>query len=129
MPWPPPSTWPRFSTIDSHTAGEPFRVVTGGVPQIPGATMVAKRRWASEHLDGLRRALGGAPRGHADMYGCFLTEAATPGADFGVLFMHNEGFSTMCGHGIIALVTVLLKTGALPARGQHTPVNLDTPAG
>ena len=69
------------------------------------------------------------PRGHRDMYGCVVTPAVTPEADLGVLFMHNEGYSTMCGHGVIALVTTLLKTGALPVLGQHTPVNLDTPAG
>jgi trans-L-3-hydroxyproline dehydratase len=69
------------------------------------------------------------PRGHRDMYGAVLTENVTPDADLGVLFMHNEGYSTMCGHGIIALVTTLLETGALAAKGQQTAVNLDTPAG
>src|SRR5437899_9832099 len=64
-----------------------------------------------------------------DMYGCAITEPVSPQADLGVLFMHNEGYSTMCGHGIIALVTVLLETGAFPAKGQLTPINLDTPAG
>jgi trans-L-3-hydroxyproline dehydratase len=63
------------------------------------------------------------------MYGCVITEPVSPEADVGVLFMHNEGYSTMCGHGIIALVTALLETGAFPAQGQLTPVNLDTPAG
>ncbi|MEO8452945.1 MAG: proline racemase family protein [Gemmatimonadota bacterium] len=115
--------------MDSHTAGEPFRVVTGGVPPIPGASMVAKRRWATEHLDGLRRSLMWEPRGHADMYGCFLTEAVTPGADFGVLFMHNDGFSTMCGHGIIAMATVAVTTGMIPAADPETRMTIDTPAG
>jgi len=63
------------------------------------------------------------------MYGCVITEPVSPEADVGVLFMHNEGYSTMCGHGIIALVTALLETGTFPARGRQTPVNLDTPAG
>lgn len=63
------------------------------------------------------------------MYGCIVTPPVTLEADLGVLFMHNEGYSTMCGHGVIALVTTLLKTGTLTAQGQHTPVNLDTPAG
>src|SRR6185295_16720543 len=69
------------------------------------------------------------PRGHADMYGCFLTEAVTSGADFGVLFMHNEGFSTMCGHGIIAMATVAVTTGMIPAAAPETPMTIDTPAG
>src|SRR5260370_24383963 len=82
-----------------------------------------------EHLDHIRKALMWEPRGHRDMYGCALTKAVTPEADLGVLLMHNEGYSTMCGHGIIALVTALLETGAFPAKGRHTVVNLDTPAG
>src|SRR5437773_5069468 len=82
-----------------------------------------------QHYDHIRRALMWEPRGHRDMYGCVLTQPVTPEADLGVLFMHNEGYSTMCGHGVIALVTTLLQTGALAAKGQQTPVNLDTPAG
>jgi proline racemase len=82
-----------------------------------------------QHLDYIRKALMWEPRGHRDMYGAVLTQKVAPEADLGVLFLHNEGYSTMCGHGIIALVTALLETGALPAKGQQTPVNLDTPAG
>jgi trans-L-3-hydroxyproline dehydratase len=63
------------------------------------------------------------------MYGCVLTPPVSAGADFGVLFLHNEGYSTMCGHGVIALVTALVETGAFPSAGEQTPVNLDTPAG
>src|SRR5947209_14903262 len=118
-----------ISTIDAHAAGEPLRIVTGGLPPLPGDTMLEKRRYMSRHFDHIRRALMWEPRGHRDMYGAILTQRVTPEADLGVLFMHNEGYSTMCGHGIIALVTTLLETGALPEKGQHTPVNLDTPAG
>jgi trans-L-3-hydroxyproline dehydratase len=82
-----------------------------------------------EHLDHVRRALMWEPRGHYDMYGCVLTPPVTPTADLGVLFLHNEGYSTMCGHGVIALVMALVETGALQARGPETQVNLDTPAG
>src|SRR5438046_10749332 len=82
-----------------------------------------------DHFDHVRRALMCEPRGHADMYGAVLTPPVSPKADLGVLFMHNEGYSTMCGHGVIALVTVLLETGALEPRGPQTSVNLDTPAG
>ncbi len=118
-----------IQVVDSHTGGEPFRVVTGGVPAIPGATMVAKRAFAEQHLDGIRRTLMWEPRGHADMYGCFVTEPVSPGAAVGVLFMHNDGFSTMCGHGIIALATVLVETGMVPVSEPLTEIGIDSPAG
>src|SRR5919108_5418684 len=118
-----------ITTIDAHAAGEPLRIITGGIPPLPGKTILEKRRYMQHHLDYIRKALMWEPRGHRDMYGAVLTENVTPDADLGVLFMHNEGYSTMCGHGIIALVTTLLETGALAAKGQQTPVNLDTPAG
>ena len=118
-----------ITTIDAHAAGEPLRIITGGLPELQGDTILERRRHMQLHFDHIRRALMWEPRGHRDMYGCVLTQPVTPEADLGVLFMHNEGYSTMCGHGVIALVTTLLNTGALPAKGQHTPVNLDTPAG
>jgi trans-L-3-hydroxyproline dehydratase len=118
-----------LTTLDAHAAGEPLRIVTGGLPELPGATMLDRWRYMRDHLDHLRRALMHEPRGHADMYGCVLTPPVTPGADLGVLFLHNEGYSTMCGHGVIALVTALIETGAVPVRGPQTPVTLDTPAG
>lgn len=127
--WHPPAAWGGITVVDGHAAGEPLRVVTKGVSPIPGETMLAKRRYAREHLDDLRRLLVFEPRGHADMYACILTEPGTPDGDLGVLFLHNEGFSTMCGHGIIALATVLLETGAWPAHGPETALRLDTPAG
>ena len=110
--WRPPVGWRRVTTLDTHAAGEPLRIVTGGVDPIPGKTILEKRRYAREHLDGLRRSIVFEPRGHADMYGAITTEPVTPDGDLGVLFMHNEGWSTMCGHGIIALTTALLETGA-----------------
>ena len=118
-----------MTTIDAHAAGEPLRIIIGGLPLLPGDTMLEKRRYMQQHFDHIRRALMWEPRGHRDMYGAMLTQPVTLEADLGVLFMHNEGYSTMCGHGIIALVTTLLETGALAAKGQHTPINLDTPAG
>jgi trans-L-3-hydroxyproline dehydratase len=124
--WEPPKGWRRVSVIDAHAAGEPLRVITGGLDAIPGATIVAKRTYAREHLDGVRRGLMFEPRGHADMYGAIVTEPATPDADLGVLFMHNEGWSTMCGHGIIALTTVAIETGMLP---WNDVVLIDAPAG
>jgi trans-L-3-hydroxyproline dehydratase len=118
-----------INTIDAHAAGEPLRIITGGLPPLPGATILEKRRYLQTHLDAIRQALMWEPRGHRDMYGCVLTPPVTPEADLGVLFMHNEGYSTMCGHGVIALVTTLLKTGAIKAKGPQTAINLDTPAG
>lgn len=118
-----------LTALDAHAAGEPLRVIIGGLPPLEGDTMLARRRWMRDHLDHLRRALMHEPRGHRDMYGCVVTPPVSPEADLGVLFLHNEGYSTMCGHGVIALVTVLLETGALPVRGPETPVAIDTPAG
>ena len=124
--WRPPASWRRVGTIESHAAGEPLRVIVDGIDPIPGATILEKRRFAQEKLDGLRRALMFEPRGHADMYGAIPTAPVTPDGDLGVLFLHNEGWSTMCGHGVIALVTVALESGLLPTRSE---VRLDTPAG
>jgi proline racemase len=118
-----------IGTIDAHAGGEPLRIVTAGVPPLPGATMLERRAAMREHHDRLRRLLMWEPRGHADMYGCLLTPPVTPGAAFGVLFMHNEGYSTMCGHGIIALTTALLETGTLARTAPVTEVGYDTPAG
>jgi len=131
-------TWDTFrphkeatvlTTLDVHAAGEPLRIITSGLPEVKGSTILERRSYMLEHLDYIRRALMWEPRGHYNMYGCVITEPVSPEADLGVLFMHNEGYSTMCGHGIIALVTALLETGAFPAKGQFTPINLDTPAG
>ncbi len=118
-----------ITTVDAHAAGEPLRIITGGLPELPGATMFERRRYMLQHFDHIRRALMWEPRGHRDMYGCVLTRPVSSEADLGVLFMHNEGYSTMCGHGIIALVTTLLEMGTLALKGRQTPVNLDTPAG
>ena len=125
----PCAAWPRITTIDVHTAGEPLRVVTSGFPELSGDTILQKRRFARTHHDDLRRALMLEPRGHADMYGCIPVAPATEDGDIGVLFMHNEGFSTMCGHGIIGVVKVGLECGLIPATEGPNTVRIDTPAG
>ena len=125
----PPSDWIRITAIDAHTGGEPFRVIVDGFPELKGNTILEKRRFAKENYDHLRKALIWEPRGHADMYGCILTPPVTPGADFGILFIHNEGFSTMCGHGIIGIATVVLETGMLPLASPVTQIKIDSPAG
>jgi trans-L-3-hydroxyproline dehydratase len=127
--WNPPVDWLRITTIDAHTAGEPFRIITGGFPELPGDTILARRRYARENLDHLRTALMWEPRGHADMYGCIITPPVSREADIGILFMHNEGYSTMCGHGIIGIVKVALETGLLPVVEPETVVKIDAPAG
>jgi proline racemase len=127
--WTPPEGWLKITTVDAHTAGEPFRVITGGYPDLPGDTILARRRYARENLDPLRTALMWEPRGHADMYGCIVTPPVSPEADIGVLFMHNEGYSTMCGHGIIGITKVVLETGLLPMSAPETTIGIDTPAG
>ncbi len=127
--WTPPDEWLKITSVDAHTAGEPFRVITGGFPALPGDTILARRRYAREHLDHLRTALMWEPRGHADMYGCIVTPPVSPEADIGILFMHNEGYSTMCGHGIIGITTVALETGLLPMTAPETTVRIDAPAG
>jgi proline racemase len=119
----------KVETVDYHTAGEPFRIVTGGAEPLPGATMLEKRRAAGERLDGVRRLLVHEPRGHADMYGCFVTEPEDGGADLGVVFFHNAGYSTACGHGTIALVTWALDEGVVAAREPETRVVVDVPSG
>jgi len=129
MAFEPPEHWTRLLCIDAHTAGEPLRVITAGYPELPGDTMLAKRRYAREHYDRLRRALMLEPRGHADMYGCVLTAPVTRDGDVGVLFLHNEGYSTMCGHGIIGLVKVGIDCGLLRVDPSDGIVRIDTPAG
>ncbi len=117
------------STIDAHAGGEPLRIITSRLPPLRGDTILARRQEMVAHHDALRRMLLWEPRGHADMYGAVLTSPVTPGADFGVLFLTNEGYSTMCGHGIIALTAALLETGAMARSEPETIVTYDTPAG
>lgn len=116
-------------TIDAHTAGEPLRLIVDGFPRVEGRTMLERREWVRANCDHLRTALMLEPRGHADMYGALLTEPERPDSDAGVLFMHNEGYSTMCGHGIIAVVTMAIERGLIVPRGGSGVVVLDAPAG
>lgn len=118
-----------YTTVDTHAGGEPLRIVTGGVPRLPGATILAKRRWARENLDHVRRALLHEPRGHGDMYGAYVTEPVSAEADLGVVFMHNEGYSDMCGHGIVALATLAVAQGLVTRTVPETRVGIDSPAG
>jgi proline racemase len=118
-----------ITTVDYHTGGEPFRIVTGGVDSPVGATILDRRRDALERLDHVRRLLVFEPRGHADMYGCFVVPPNDGGADLGVVFFHNAGYSTACGHGTIALVTWALDEGVVPRHEGENHVVVDVPSG
>jgi len=119
----------HLRTIDAHTAGEPLRLIVEGFPAVQGTTMLERREWVRAECDHLRTALMLEPRGHADMYGAILTEPESPDSDAGVLFMHNEGYSTMCGHGIIAVATIALERGLILPRRGTDELFLDAPAG
>jgi trans-L-3-hydroxyproline dehydratase len=127
--WQPPPDWPAVTAVDAHAAGEPLRVILSGWPELLAKSMLERRRAAKERFDHLRTALMWEPRGHADMYGCLLMPPVSQGTHFSVLFMHNEGYSTMCGHGVIAVVTVVLETGLFPLTCPETELRIDTPAG
>jgi trans-L-3-hydroxyproline dehydratase len=118
-----------IETIEMHTGGEPVRIVTGGYPPIPGATILDKRRTARDRLDHLRKLLIFEPRGHYDMYGVIPVEPDLPEADMAVLFMHNEGYSTMCGHAVIALGRYAVDHGIVAPRVPFTDVNIQCPCG
>src|SRR5690625_949006 len=117
------------STIDLHVAGEPLGVITGGLPEINGDNQPERRKYCINHLDSLRKTLMNEPRGHHGMYGCIITPPVSKQADFGVLFLHNEGWSTMCGHGIIAVVTMLIETGQFEVKDNQRKFVIDSPAG
>ena len=92
-----------IETIEMHTGGEPLRIITSGYPEISGKTILEKRRYLKSHLDHFRQFLMFEPRGHFDQYGALLVRPDHPEAHIAVIFMHNEGYSTMCGHAIVAL--------------------------
>jgi proline racemase len=119
----------KLTVVDMHAGGEPLRIVTGGYPPIPSGTILEKRAWVRDNLDHLRKILIFEPRGHYDMYGALLVEPDLPGADLAVLFMHNEGYSTMCGHAIIALGRYAVDQGLVTALEPVTTVNIECPCG
>jgi len=121
--WRPPEHWTRVTTIEMHTGGEPLRVIVDGLPPIEGRTVLEKRRYFRDHYDHLRTGLMWEPRGHADMYGAVVTPSAD--ADFDVFFLHNEGYSTMCGHAIIALTKLVVETQLI----DKDKVTFNVPAG
>lgn len=121
--------WQVIKTTDMHTGGEPLRIITEGLPEIKGDGILQKRKYFADNFDHIRRSLMFEPRGHADMYGAVITAPQTEGADFGTFFMHNEGYSTMCGHAIIALTKYVLETGMIKKEGQDPELVIDAPPG
>ena len=129
-----PVNWRRVETIDMHTGGEPLRVVLSGFPDLEGQSVLDRRRFVKQHHDDFRMMLMNEPRGHADMYGCVLTPPNTitgdgDQADFGVIFMHNEGYSTMCGHAIIAISKLAVEMDWVPKIEGTTKLKIDAPCG
>jgi proline racemase len=118
-----------LSTVEMHTGGEPTRIIIEGWPAFTGRTLLDKRREAKERHDHLRRGLMLEPRGHDGMYGALLVEPDHPEADLAVLFMHNEGYSTMCGHATIALARWAVDSGRVPRQSPETIVRLQCPCG
>jgi len=125
--WQPPAHWPKITTIEMHTGGEPLRVYLSGLPVIEGETVLEKRAFFREHYDYIRTGTIWEPRGHADMYGAIITPSAD--ADLDVFFLHNEGYSTMCGHAIIALTKLVFETGMVQKEGTQPELTINVPAG
>ncbi len=115
--------------IDSHTMGEPTRVVVGGVPNIPGKTLPEKKAYLEENMDYLRRAIMHEPRGHNDMFGSILLQPVSDEADIGIIFMDGGGYLNMCGHGTIGASTIAIESGMVPKVEPYTELTLEAPAG
>jgi len=118
-----------FSTIDTHTGGEPTRTIIGGIPPIPGRSMADKMTYLKTHMDWIRTCLMYEPRGHNVMSGVVLTEPCSSEADFGVIFIETGGYLPMCGHDTIGVCTALVESGMVQAAEPETTIILDTPAG
>ncbi|MFS4492558.1 proline racemase family protein [Maribacter sp. 2308TA10-17] len=125
----PPKDWLQIKTIDMHTGGEPLRVIVSGFPELKGNSVLEYRRYCKENYDHLRTALMFEPRGHADMYGCILVPPNDEEGDFGILFLHNEGYSTMCGHAIIAIATLAVEMDWIEIREGDNELKIDAPCG
>lgn len=124
----------KITTVEMHTAGHAVRIITSGYPPIKGDTILQKRKYVKENLDHLRTMLMHEPRGHYDMYGALLVEPDEENADMAVLFLHNEGYSTMCGHAVIALGRYAIDSGIVNTdTGASTigeiPVFIQCPCG
>ena len=125
----PPPEWMEIHTIEAHTGGEPLRVILSGYPSIDASSILKMRKELLLKHDYLRRVLMWEPRGHSDMYGALLVKPELPTSDIGVIFMHNNGYSTGCGHAIIALTKIFIETKAVPIATPLTKIEIETPSG
>ena len=125
----PPQNWLQIKTIDMHTGGEPLRVIVDGFPELKGNSVLEYRRYSKEQYDYLRTSLLFEPRGHADMYGCILLPPNDDEGDFGIIFLHNEGYSTMCGHAIIAISTLAVEMNWIEVKEGDNELKIDAPCG
>ena len=125
----PPKNWSQIKTIDMHTGGEALRVIVDGFPELKGSSVLEYRRYCKKNHDDLRMALMFEPRGHADMYGCILLPPDDEDADFGIIFLHNDGYSTMCGHAIIAISTLAVNMKWINSQEGDNILKIDTPCG
>ncbi len=125
----PPNNWLAIRTIDMHTGGEPLRVILDGFPNLEGSSVLEYRNFIKNNYDHLRCALMHEPRGHADMYGCILTPPNDESGDFGIIFLHNEGYSTMCGHATIAIAKLAVEMGWVQKQFPETKILIDAPCG
>ena len=125
----PSKDWLQIKTIDMHTGGEPLRVIVDGFPELKGNSVLDYRRYCKDNYDYLRTALMFEPRGHADMYGCILVPPNDDEGDFGILFLHNEGYSTMCGHAIIAISTLAIEMKWIDVKEGDNIIKIDAPCG
>ena len=125
----PNKDWLKIKTIDMHTGGEPLRVIVDGFPKLKGNSVLEYRRYCKENFDHLRTALMFEPRGHADMYGCILLPPNDDEGDFGIIFLHNGGYSTMCGHAIIAISTLAIEMKWIDVKEGGNIIKIDAPCG
>lgn len=118
-----------IQTVESHTVGEPTRIVMGGLPKIPGKTMPEKMQYLETNMDYLRTTLMLEPRGHNDMFGAIYTDPISEEADIGIIFMDAGGYLNMCGHGSIGAATCAVELGIVKMVEPYTNVVLEAPAG
>ncbi|RRJ65705.1 proline racemase [Paenibacillus oralis] len=118
-----------YAAIDTHSGGEPLRIITGGLPPLAGATLQEKADFFRRNFDAARKLLLAEPRGHGAMTGAVVTAPVTKGVRFGLLFLNQEGLAAISGHGIIAAVTAWIATGQLEFSDAAAGVLIDCPAG
>ncbi|MFV0573694.1 MAG: proline racemase family protein [Xanthomarina gelatinilytica] len=125
----PHTNWLEIKTIDMHTGGEPLRVIIDGFPELKGNSVLEYLRYCQQNFDHLRTGLMFEPRGHADMHGCIFTPPNDDDGDFGIIFLHNEGYSTMCGHAIIAISTLAVEMNWIDVKEGDNILKIDAPCG